>query len=146
GSWIFPPYASTDGPGAIAGCNAPGSSRSSSDRDVTSIEKKGRRAVFLRRSRRTPPDSGPGEVDPCPEGAATHQPGATPRGPEESSLPQALKGRHKTPSSWRWRACFALSGQGSRSATDSRGVAPGWFVAAPSGRILVVISAESHFS
>ncbi len=71
----------------------------------------------------------------CPEGAATHQPGATPR--EQVADPDPCPERAK-PARQRQREklgfCAALSGLGVGNSSWSRGVAPGWCVAAPSGQ------------
>ena len=72
---------------------------------------------------RTPPDSGPGCGGSLPRrGRNTSAQGDAlgPRGIPPTPIPQRA-----TQDFRRWRACFALSGQGSGSATCSRGVAPG---------------------
>ncbi len=66
-----------------------------------------------------------------PRRGATNQPGATPREPRKPPE-NALKGRHTNGSNG--QPCVAPSGLEVGWATESRGVAPGWFVAAPSGQ------------
>ena len=83
-------------------------------------------------------------ADSCPGGVATNQPGATPQEEGADLLPaEPCKGG--TSRSNRGR-CTALSGLDLWERFDSRGVAPGWFVAAPSGRIVAVFSEESPIS
>src|SRR5215469_12839364 len=77
-----------------------------------------------------------------PEGAATPQPRATPWETRDSPSTRALKGRHKGNPG---QVGVALTGLGVSWSPGPRGGAPGWFVVAPSGHIVVVVSEESPF-
>src|SRR5207249_3866407 len=70
-------------------------------------------------------------TDPCPEGAQTDQPGATPRDCGDHPKPSPERATQTCPRSAPVPPC---QGFFSGACLPSRGDAPGWFVAAPSGR------------
>jgi len=82
--------------------------------------------------------------DLCPEGAATHQPRATPWDHEEFPPPRALEGRHKTPGAGVPVSPFQGTDPGLRPVLVP-GRCPGLMCYGPVGANLVVIREESPF-